>query len=341
MAMEKLRLLLGELNQGDLDWLSKAGHSLDVVAGNVLAQADQPLHEIYFVLDGLLATVVASPNGDREVSRFKAGEGVGFLTFVDPSPVTNAIIAIAPSQLLVVPHAKLKTKLNQDSSFATRFYQTISVFLSNQLRGISTLLVRSQAAAEPPLRKVLLVFGELYDSDLDWMVKVGVPQRLSMGTLLIQEGTALDAIYILLEGTLAVFVSAIVDGRQVSKEVARLATGEILGEMSFIEAQTASATVKAVESSLVLSLPRLQLVAKLQQDARFAARFYRAIAVVLANRLKDRLTQHGYGKQTYNKDQPLDQELEYEDELDTNTLEHVSLAGVRFDWLLRRVRGSL
>jgi len=292
-------------------------------------------------LDGLLATFVASPAGKQEVSQFKAGEGVGFLTFIDPSPVANAIVAIAPTTLLVLPHARLTTKLNQDSGFATRFYQTVAVFLSNQLRGISTLLVRSQVAAEAPLRKVLLVFGELYDSDLDWMMKVGVPQRLSTGTLLIQEGKALDAIYILLEGTLAVFVSALVGDRQVSKEVAKLATGEILGEMSFIEAQTASATVKAVESGLVLALPRLQLVAKLQQDARFAARFYRAIAVVLANRLKDRLTQHGYGKLTYDKDQPLDQELEYEDELDTNTLEHVALAGVRFDWLLRRVRGSL
>ncbi|MDX2239979.1 MAG: cyclic nucleotide-binding domain-containing protein [Leptolyngbyaceae cyanobacterium bins.302] len=339
--MEKLCLPLGAFSQGDIDWLSKTGRTKDVATKTVLVQAGQPVHEIYLVLEGQFAAVVACSDGtEQEVAQLSPGEKIGLLPFMNASPSVTSTIALSPAQVLEISHQQLTTKLKQDSGFAARFYRTISGLLSNQLRGISTLLVRGRAMLEQPLRKVLLVFAELYDSDLDWMVNVGISHQLPTGTLLIQEGKPLDAIYILLEGTLAVSVTALVNGQQVSKEIARLATGEILGEMSFVDDQVASATVKSVEHCLLLSLPRAQLAAKLQQDDRFAARFYRAIAVVLANRLQDRLTRHGYGKLSYNKDQPLDEEIEYEDELDINTLEHVSLAGVRFDWLLRRVRGS-
>jgi len=337
--MDKLCLPLGSFVQEDIDWFSHMGSVKSVAANTVLVQAGQMFHEIYWVLDGQFTMVVANSDGtEQEVAQISAGEEIGFLSFINARPSVTSTIATTPAQVLSLSHAKLAMKLKQDSGFAARFYQTVSVFLSTQLRGIATLLVRSRAQAEQPLRKVLLVFAELYDSDLDWMVKVGIPCALSAGSQLIEEGKSLDAIYILLEGSLAVFVSAQVGGKQISKEVARLATGEILGEMSFVDAQAASATVKTVENCLIWSLPRAELSAKLSQDRPFAARFYRAIAVVLAERLQDRLTRHGYGKLSYTKDQPLEDEIEYEDEIDLQTLEHVSLAGVRFDWLLRRVR---
>ncbi|HEY9806580.1 MAG TPA: cyclic nucleotide-binding domain-containing protein, partial [Candidatus Obscuribacterales bacterium] len=120
----------------------------------------------------------------------------------------------------------------------------------------------------------------------------------------------------------------------------KLATGEIVGEMSFIDAQPPSATVKAVEGCLFLALPRQELATKLQQDIGFASRFYRAMSVVLCDRLQDRLTRHGYGKLAYDKNQPLDEAVEYEDELDMDVLGQVSLAAARFDWLLRRLRAN-
>ncbi len=337
--MDKLGLPLGAFNQTDLDWLGQVGTIAAIAAHTELVQADQRLQAMYWVLAGAFTLVVTSPDaGEQQVAVVQPGEELGLLSFINGRPAVTRAIATEAAQVLMIPHGKLTAKLHQDAGFAARFYQTASVFLSTQVRGIASLLVRSQAPAEQPLRKVLLVFAELYDSDLDWMVRVGVPCPLSATTLLIEEGKALDAIYILLDGTLAVVISAQVNGQQVSKEVARLATGEILGEMSFVEAQMASATVKAVENCLVWALPRTELAAKLRQDQPFAARFYRAIAVVLAERLQDRLTRHGYGKLSYTQDQPLADELEYEDEIDLQTLAHVSLAGARFDWLLRRVR---
>ncbi|WP_448265695.1 hypothetical protein [Nostoc sp. DSM 114159] len=42
----------------------------------------------------------------------------------------------------------------------------------------------------------------------------------------------------------------------------------------------------------------------------------------------------GYGRRIYSKGQSLDQNVEYEDELDSNILDNMALAGTRFDWML-------
>jgi hypothetical protein len=43
--------------------------------------------------------------------------------------------------------------------------------------------------------------------------------------------------------------------------------------MSFIDARPPSATVQALDNTIVLAVPRRELAAKLEQDAEFAARF--------------------------------------------------------------------
>ena len=80
-----------------------------------------------------------------------------------------------------------------------------------------------------------------------------------------------------------------------------------MGETPFIDGRLPSATVKAIEDSLVLTIPRQQLAAKLQQDIGFASRFYRVIATLLSNRLQGMYSQLGYGRRVYSKGQPLDE----------------------------------
>jgi bacteriocin-type transport-associated protein len=162
------------------------------------------------------------------------------------------------------------------------------------------------------------------------LLTVGRRETILAGTVLIQEGDPVEAIYIVLEGAFGVTI-----GAKDEQEIARLLSGEIVGEISFVDSRPPSATVKAVESSLVLSVPRRQLAAKLEQDTAFASRFYQALAVFLADRLRSLTSRLGYGAVA-----SLDEDTEYEDELAPNVLDNVSLAGARFDWMLRRLRGE-
>jgi bacteriocin-type transport-associated protein len=179
------------------------------------------------------------------------------------------------------------------------------------------------------MKKVFFLLGELDDDDIDWMVSSGRREEVEAGTVLIQEGQAIDTLHILLEGTLSVSVSAL-EG----KTIARLTSGAVVGEMSFADARPPSATVQAVETSLVLSIPRQLLIEKLQEDQGFASRFYRAIAIFLSTRLRGTVRYLGYAK-----DQLVNEDNNAED-LSPEMIDNVPLAKARFDWLLRRLKNS-
>lgn len=140
------------------------------------------------------------------------------------------------------------------------------------------------------MRKALIILGTLDDSDIDWMIAVGKRKRMKAGSTLIVEGQKIDHVCIVLEGAFAVRVAALQN-----KEVAQLRAGEIVGEMSFVDSRPPSASVVALEDSLVLSIPSSELTTRLN-DPNFAARFYRSLAVFLANRLRNTVTQLGFGR---------------------------------------------
>src|SRR4051812_1024083 len=117
------------------------------------------------------------------------------------------------------------------------------------------------------MRTVLLIFGELTDQDIDWLSATGKKQNRKQGDVLIKKDVPIDSLFIVLTGEFSVSVDE-------KKEVSRAGTGEMLGEMSLLEARPPGATVKASTASDVLAIPRRQLVDRLKSDAPFAARFY-------------------------------------------------------------------
>ena len=178
------------------------------------------------------------------------------------------------------------------------------------------------------MQKVLFILGELNDDDIDWVIEVGKLKKVAENTVLIQEGQPIDTLYVLLKGKLT--VSTIASG---GKEIAILASGEIVGEMSFVDSRPPSATVRAIEPSLLLSLPRVDLATKLRQDIGFACRFYRALAVFLSNRLRVTVSQLGYNMTpTIGEDLP-------ENGFSPETTDSIALARTRLDWLMRRLKG--
>jgi CRP/FNR family transcriptional regulator, cyclic AMP receptor protein len=78
------------------------------------------------------------------------------------------------------------------------------------------------------------------------------------------------------------------------QEVARLGAGEVIGEIGFVDSAPPSATVTAAGSAAVLALSNTLLQQHLTSDAAFAARFYRALAIFLADRLRATTRRLGY-----------------------------------------------
>jgi len=163
------------------------------------------------------------------------------------------------------------------------------------------------------MRKVLFIFGHLTDTDVDWLAKNGRRKRVTKGTVLINQGVPVQSLYILLSGELAVLAG------KSKTEIARLGVGEIAGEMSFVDARPPSATVSAREDSSVYTIPTKVLGEALTQNPGFAARFYKAVATFLSDRVR---------KAT---------DPDYDDELDDSVLDNIDRAGARFNALASQV----
>jgi len=178
------------------------------------------------------------------------------------------------------------------------------------------------------MRKVLFLFGQLNDDDVEWMLRAGQKKFVPAGGVLIEQGVPVDSVFILLEGRLAVWLRP---RRGSEREIARLSSGEIVGEMSFVDARPPSATVRAAEDSTVFALSKAVLNAKLAADQGFAARFYRALAIYLSTTVRERHRDLGTGVAAEGEEE------DDSDELDANVLDGVYLAGERFDRMVKRV----
>ena len=179
------------------------------------------------------------------------------------------------------------------------------------------------------MRKILFILGELDDADVDWLMRVGRKEKIETGSRLIQEGHPVDALYVVVSGEFQVVVEAL-QGR----EIARLKSGEVFGEISFLDSRPPVATVIATRDSIVLTIPGKALQQKLDDGGKFAAHFYRAIALFLADRMRNTAGLLGYG-QEYQPDSP----MQLVRDLSPQFLESLPIARRRLDLFVRRLRG--
>jgi CRP/FNR family transcriptional regulator, cyclic AMP receptor protein len=180
------------------------------------------------------------------------------------------------------------------------------------------------------MRKALIILGILTDSDVEWMCSIGKRVCFEKGESLIAEGRTLDCVYLLIDGSLEVFLEKQGDRTLLSK----LYAGEFLGEISLLDNRPPTASVSALERSNVLSIRQDDLRVKLAGDLGFQSRFYRAVGTFLAQRLRSTnlLLAGGVGHHSNGGEDEEDI-----DEINPEVLEQVALAGKRFEYLQSRV----
>ncbi|WP_293675862.1 cyclic nucleotide-binding domain-containing protein [uncultured Phenylobacterium sp.] len=165
------------------------------------------------------------------------------------------------------------------------------------------------------MRKALYILGELDDRDIGWLARNGATRTLAKGEQLITAGREVRDLYFVTEGELVVSTPG-------GSRLSTMAIGDVVGEMSFVEKRLPSASVTAIAASQVLAVPREALLAVFEQDPGFAARFYRALAIFLSDRLRSATTEGAAG-----------------DELDEGLLDTLQQAGDRFVRLMNLLGG--
>jgi len=355
-------ILINELSNTDINWLIAAGQQQQITTGTVLLQARETPRALYLLLDGILSMNVspnrhdcadASPDSasqeNEEITRLSRGEIIGETLLFNIQPLATIVKAVENSIVLLIPQHKLTAKLQQDNHFSTRFYRSIALILSKRLQQMLSMPDQLRAAMDQPIKEAIFLFGELQDSDADWLVAVGHLEKLAPNTVLIQAGRPIDTLYIILDGLLSMAVyegdinpltlcfECVEKNAGIQKVIDYLSRGEMSGAISLLNLSLPPITVRAIEESLVLAIPRSQLAMKLQQDMGFASRFYRVLAIQLLQTLQTAIELLGCPQQMLQAHSDMDEAMEYDDELNLDSLNQVAQGAARFNWMLKRL----
>lgn len=353
-------ILLRELTNSDLDWLITHSEKRSLQAAEILLYPYQVTEHLFILISGQLA--LRSQQSASVLTTITRGEMVGEDPLFQLQSDTQ-IQAVTDSVVLAISYTELMHKMQHEPCFASHLYRAIAIVLSERLRSLFESPERLQFQYNQSVKEALFVFGELRDSDIDWLMQTGTVTSLMVNKVLLQAGRPVDALHIILDGRLSIatpdgstdpLILCFMGLEESSKSYrvfAEISKGGLPGISSFLDARPLPVTIRAVTTTRVLSIPRPQLMAKLQQDVSFAARFYRVIAVQIATLLQTVIHQVGQqadqnqtalteARPTDRINQP-DQTAMDEDELNLADLEQISQGAARFDWMLSQLEARI
>lgn len=327
---------LDEAGPSLTNWLSTHSISEQSPLGAILIAEGTPHRQLFILEAGGAFVEVSHRDGSAlRLAELKAGAMFGEMDFLEERPPVASVLAGPECRILRISQRSLELAMATNANLASDLYQLMARKLALQLQSQNALIHRWPGVSIEPLRKALVVFAYLAEADVSWLARHGRPLHLDADTVLIREGEPVPDLLILLAGS--ALVSMQIDGHQTIVGSSR--RGEILGEMSLLgDANLATASVYADGPIDVLRLSKNLLTEQLEANPGMAARFYRAMAVLLSQRNRDQLQSHGLAVQSQNAE---DNNSDDEDAIDFTQMSGITTAGLRFDWLCRNVNLGL
>ncbi len=127
------------------------------------------------------------------------------------------------------------------------------------------------------------IFEQLRPEDVHWLLASAEIKAIAADRVLVREDDPSETIFFVADGLFEVYVFA---GSGSSLKVGQLGPGDVIGEISWLDKRPISASVRALEASSVMALSTAALERRLAEDPKFAARFFRGIATLTAERLR-------------------------------------------------------
>ncbi len=147
----------------------------------------------------------------------------------------------------------IKSSLNFLIEYNLRSLQLLPCIQKESDQNLLQSKQQSNERSAPPLSLSVLLRQVIYfqnftDIDLRQLIEVGYRQRLKASEILFRENDPGDAFYIILSGSVEVFVE------KINKHLATLQTGQFLGELALMLAIPRTATVRALEDTTLFAI---------------------------------------------------------------------------------------
>jgi len=287
-------------------------------------------HDLFIVERGCTRITTTTISGET-INLNEEGRGglVGEMGWLENRPAVASVWAQAGSILLRIKRTKLRTLETENDDVISLLYQVIGYKLTLQIQSQNVWVHRYSDSEAEPIRKILVLFAELNEQDVDWMRQLGEMRNVCPGEVVLEEGEQVVDVSLVLAGEARISVKR----HGELKVVGSSRRGELLGEMSILNNQqrTASARVDTIQGLKLLSINIEKLRQSLAEDKPRSVRFWRALAKMLSQRSRDQLLERGLAVRSREAEYAQDDE-----ELDLNQLSGCSTAGLRFNWLCQQ-----
>lgn len=208
---------------------------LQAAKGDVIIRQGDPGDSLYLVLSGQL-NVVSSDASGREIvlTVLEPGRTVGEISLLTGERRTATVVAVEDSQLL---------------RYSRENFQALQEKYPQQMeKAVLSIIQRLEEAHLSSALRQSRVLGDLGEdvlSDLETELSLKLVQS---GDVLMHQGDASDALYILISGRLRVVHEYNTPDERTIYEMGR---GQTVGEMGLITGASRTATVYALRDSLV------------------------------------------------------------------------------------------
>ena len=195
-------------------WVSAA-------AGSYLIRHGQRDRRFYWLASGRADVILRDPQGTPILAaRLGAGTGVGEIAFLEDLPRTADVVIEETAILTYLDHHEFE-KFVTDST-RQRFRE---------------LVLAGQSLARTP------VFAGMADPERERWIAFGAPRHFDPGDAIIKEGSNDAWIGLLVEGTIAV--------ERGDATIAEIGADSVFGEIAYLAGTQRTATLRALEPSLV------------------------------------------------------------------------------------------
>jgi CRP-like cAMP-binding protein len=138
---------------------------------------------------------------------------------------------------------------------------------------------RQENMEDIAILKKLDFFNGLNTLELAKINTIAHRATFDSGEIIVEEGTKGGSMYLIKKG--AVTVS------KAGSTLARLGEGDPIGEIAFIDKGTRSATVKAVESTILIEIPGDAFEDLLEKNKDIAYKVFKSVTTILCQRIRD------------------------------------------------------
>ena len=298
----------------------------------VLIKEGKDCEEIYILRRGELAVTTSSKTGeDVLLANLTEGSIVGEMSFLESRPPVATVKASAGSEVLAINKQLLLKSIDDDFVLGRALFHLLAQKLSQQIQDQNALIHTFSGSIVEPLRKVLTLFSDLEESDVNWISNNSVLYRLQPDEILIRQGESIPELFLILAGDVSVSIQI----EEKEKIVGSSTRGELLGEMSMLSSEynLTTATVRALSGVEVIGIDKKKLQQNIQSNSEFGMHFYRGMARMLSQRSRDQLASMGLASISTKKE--LSDDNDTNDVIDFEMLSGITTAGTRFDWLCK------